>query len=190
MRKESFFDRTSLVQRIVILGNAGSGKSTLARALGKHLGLPVVHLDTLFWEPGWIEPDAEQFRARVSAAIAADTWICEGNYARRTFDLRLPRADLIIWLDTPRLTCFARVILRSVMNRPRPDLAAGCAEKLDRAFLTFLGFVWNFDRGYRPGIEAVRMAMGPRIPVVHLRNSREIAAFLHGLPVMPGTCLE
>ncbi|WP_454238362.1 AAA family ATPase [Pseudomonas sp. AP3_22 TE3818] len=178
------------MQRIVILGNAGSGKSTLARTLGKRLGLPVVHLDTLFWEPGWVEPDAVQFRARVSAAIAADSWICEGNYARRTFDLRLPRADLIIWLDTPRLTCFARVILRSVLNRPRPDLAAGCAEKLDRAFLTFLEFVWNFDRGYRPGIEAVRLAMGPRIPVVHLRNSRQIATFLHGLPAMSGTCLE
>ncbi|VVP60929.1 hypothetical protein [Pseudomonas fluorescens] len=119
------------MQRIVILGNAGSGKSTLA--LGMRLGLPVVHLDTLFWEPDWVEPDAEQFRARVSEAVAPTAWICEGNYARRTFDLRLPCADLIIWLDTPRLTCFTRVILRSVMNLPRPDLAAGCTEKLDRA---------------------------------------------------------
>jgi len=178
------------MQRIVILGNAGSGKSTLARALGKRLDLPVVHLDTLFWEPGWVEPDAEQFRTRVRAAVAADAWICEGNYARRTFDLRLPRADLIIWLDTPRLTCFARVIMRSLMNRPRPDLAAGCSEKLDREFLTFLNFVWNFDRGYRPGIEAVRLAIGPQVPTVHLRGAREIAAFLDNLPAMPKACLE
>ncbi|MCY1395396.1 hypothetical protein D9M71_103410 [compost metagenome] len=178
------------MQRIVILGNAGSGKSTLARALGKRLGLPVVHLDTLFWEPGWVEPDAEQFRTRVSQAIAPDAWVCEGNYARRTFDLRLPRADLIIWLDTPRLTCFARVILRSIMNRPRPDLAAGCAEKLDRAFLTFLNFVWNFDRGYRPGIEATRLAISPQTPTMHLQGSRQVAAFLDSLPTSLDAALD
>lgn len=178
------------MQRIVILGNAGSGKSTLARALGKRLGLSVVHLDTLFWEPGWVEPDAEQFRTRVSEAVAADAWICEGNYARRTFDLRLPRADLIIWLDTPRLTCFTRVIMRSLMNRPRADLAAGCTEKLDRAFLTFLDFVWNFDRGYRPGIEAVRLSIAPQTPVVHVRGRRQIAAFVDSVCTMPGTCLD
>jgi adenylate kinase family enzyme len=58
------------MQRIVILGNAGSGKSTLARAIGERLGLPVVHLDTLFWEPNWVETDAEQFRTRVREAVA------------------------------------------------------------------------------------------------------------------------
>ncbi|MCY1408220.1 hypothetical protein D9M71_235390 [compost metagenome] len=178
------------MQRIVILGNAGSGKSTLARSLGRRLGLPVVHLDTLFWEPGWVEPDAEQFRERVRDAVATGAWVCEGNYARRTFDLRLPRADLVIWLDTPRLTCLLRVIVRSVMNRPRPDLAAGCREKFDREFLTFLKFVWHFDHGYRPGIEAVRLAMGPHVPVVHLRGTRQVAAFLEGLPATPATCLR
>lgn len=182
-----FRDWKSLVQRIVILGNAGSGKSTLARALGKRLGVPVVHLDTLFWEPGWVEPDAVQFRERVREAVATGAWICEGNYARRTFDLRLPSADLIIWLDTPRMTCLTRVIVRSVLNRPRPDLPAGCREKLDRAFLAFLKFVWQFDHGYRQGIDAVRMTIGPKVPTVHLRGKRKIAAFLDGLPAAPAT---
>lgn len=173
------------MQRIVILGNAGSGKSTLARALGQRLNLPVVHLDTLFWEPDWVEPDAEQFRTRVREAINADSWVCEGNYARRTFDLRLPRADLIIWLDTRRLTCFARVIRRSIMNRPRPDLATGCREKIDRKFLTFLKFVWTFDRGYRPGIDNVRQSIGPDVPVVHLRGKRQVSTFLDRLCTTP-----
>ncbi|MEC4560182.1 AAA family ATPase [Pseudomonas inefficax] len=169
------------MQRIVILGNAGSGKSTLARQIGARLGVSVVHLDMLFWEAGWVEPDAETFRTRVRDAVAGEAWVCEGNYARRTFDLRLPRADLVIWLDTPRLTCLKRVILRSVLNKPRPDLPTGCTERLDREFLTFLKFVWTFDRGYRPGIEASRQAIGPQVPVVHLRGERQIAAFLADL---------
>ncbi|KJK09996.1 MULTISPECIES: ATPase AAA [Pseudomonas] len=170
------------MQRIVILGNAGSGKSTLARDLGERLNVPVVHLDKLFWEPDWTEPDADTFRARVSAALASDAWICEGNYARRTFDLRLPRAQLIIWLDTPRITCFTRVIWRSLLNRPRADKPLGCEEKLDRAFLTFLNFVWTFDRDYRPSIDAVRVVKGPQVPVVHLRGARQIAEFIARLP--------
>jgi len=174
------------MQRIVILGNSGSGKSTLARAVGKRLNLTVVHLDTLFWEAGWVEPDAEVFRDRVREAVAPDAWICEGNYSRRTFDLRLPRADLVIWLDTPRLTCLTRVILRSVLNRPRADLPSGCTEKLDKAFLAFLKYVWNFDRVNRPAIEAERLAVGPLVPVVRLRGGREVAGFLDGL-VREGT---
>ncbi|WP_252089219.1 AAA family ATPase [Pseudomonas sp. MWU13-3659] len=170
------------MQRIVILGNSGSGKSTLARDLGNRLGLPVVHLDTLFWEPGWVEPDAGRFRDRVREAITPQAWVCEGNYARRTFDLRLPRADLVIWLDTPRLTCLCRVILRSLMNRPRPDLPSGCSEKLDKAFLGFLKFVWQFDHGYRQGIEAVRLKTAPQVPTVHLRGKRQINSFLARLP--------
>lgn len=149
------------MQRIVILGNAGSGKSTLARQIGARLGAPVVHLDTLFWEAGWVEADAKTFRARVREAVAGEAWVCEGNYARRTFDLRLPRADLVIWLDTPRLTCLKRVILRSVLNKPRPDLPAGCSERLDRAFLEVSQVCVDirsglsaWDRGDAPGCRA------------------------------------
>lgn len=65
---------------------------------------------------------------------------------------------------------------------PRSDLPAGCTEKLDRAFLTFPKFVWNVDRGYRPGIDQVRKAVGPQIPTLHLRCTRQIGAFLNSLP--------
>jgi adenylate kinase family enzyme len=169
------------MRRIVILGNAGSGKSTLARKIGKRLSLPVVHLDLLFWEAGWVEPDAEAFRVRVRDSVSSDAWVSEGNYSRRTFDLRLPRAELVIWLDTPRFTCLRRVIVRSVANRPRADAPADCTEKLDRNFLSFLSYVWNFDRISRPNIEAVRMAVGPTVPVLRLASAQDISAFLDRL---------
>jgi adenylate kinase family enzyme len=40
------------MERVIIIGCGGSGKSTLARQLGERTGLPVVHLDKLFWNPG------------------------------------------------------------------------------------------------------------------------------------------
>jgi len=166
------------MQRIVILGNAGSGKSTLARALGQQLGLPVIHLDSLFWQPGWKEPDAEAFRAQVREAVTPNGWVCEGNYPRRTFDLRLPRADLVIWLDTPRWLCLYRVLRRSLSKRPRLDMAAGCPQRFDREFLTFLRYVWGFDSGYRAGIEAARLANGPQVPVMHVRGRKQMGALL------------
>jgi hypothetical protein len=60
------------MRRVVILGCSGAGKSTFARALGARLGVPVVHLDALFWRPGWVEPENKAFRAAVAAAIAGD----------------------------------------------------------------------------------------------------------------------
>ncbi|MCV3210121.1 AAA family ATPase [Mesorhizobium sp. YC-39] len=153
--------------------------------MGERLKLPVVHLDKLFWGPGWSKPQNEVFRARVSEAISGDGWVCEGNYFRQTFDLRLPRADLVVWLDTSRTICLSRVILRSAMNRPRPDLAAGCRERLDKEFLSFLHYIWNFDHDSRPLIEQERLATGPLVPVMRLRGSREISDFVSSLARQP-----
>ena len=169
------------MQRLVILGNAGSGKSTLARRIGAQLNLPVVHMDLLFWEPGWKEPDTEVFRERVGKALVGDRWISEGNYAKKTFDLRLPRADAVIWLDTPRARCVWRVATRSALNKPRPDLPSGCVEKLDADFLKFLVFTWNFDRDTRPGVERQRQEIGPAVPVIHLSGRSDIEAFLSSI---------
>jgi hypothetical protein len=167
------------MRRIVVLGNAGSGKSTFARRLGARLALPVVHLDLLFWEPRWKEPDNDVFRSRLSAAIAGDAWVCEGNYARRSFDLRLGKADLVVWLATPRLLCLGRVVLRTLLGRPRPDLPVGCPEGLlAPGMLEFFTFCWTFDLTRRGGIETERQARGPDVPVVHLRGKRQIEAFL------------
>ncbi len=169
------------MRRIVIIGNSGSGKSTLARRLGERLGLPVVHLDVLFWEPGWTEPDNAVFRSKVAEAIAGDAWVSDGNYLSRTFDLRLPRADLVVWLDTPRLVCAARVLVRTGLGRPRPDLPAGCSEHLNGTdFPEFIRSMWDFDRLKRPRLEAALLAYG--VPVVHLRTRRDVERFVSAIP--------
>lgn len=168
------------MQRIVILGNAGSGKSTLARRLGARLGLPIVHLDRLFWEPGWTEPTTEAFRARLSPFLAGGRWITEGNYISRTFDMRLPLADMVIMMETPRWLCVWRVFWRTVLARPRPDLPDGCSEGVKGDLPQFLRDTWNFQER-RARMEAAIPKMAPAATVVRLRTSGEAARFLRGL---------
>src|SRR6516225_379561 len=96
-------------KRIVILGPCGAGKSTLARRIGERLGLPVVHLDRFFWNPGWVQTEEATFRARVEKAAEGDAWVMDGNYTNPApINHRLSRAHAVIWLDLPRHIYFPR----------------------------------------------------------------------------------
>jgi adenylate kinase family enzyme len=164
------------VRRVLIIGNSGGGKSTLARRLGAKLGLPVIHLDVLFWKPGWVESEDDDYRRRVMAALEAPEWICDGNFPG-TYGVRMARSDTIVWIDQPPLLCLARAIWRMLIYRRggRPDMAAGCDEKIDFAFY---GFILTYNRKVKPRLEAALAAHGAHARVVRLRNDRDIARFL------------
>jgi adenylate kinase family enzyme len=157
-----------MARRIVILGCAGSGKTTLARQLGERMGVPVICLDTV-WHSLSPKDDIPTFRAAMAKAHAGEAWISDGNFAAVTFDIRLPRADLIVWLDPPKLICASRAVAR-VFRRGEAHRIGQLAE--------VLAFIWNFDRINRPKIEAERIAQGPDVPVRRLTNDHEIAAFI------------
>jgi adenylate kinase family enzyme len=136
------------VRRVLILGSPGSGKSTLARELAVHTKLPLIHLDQLYWRPNWTEPPADAWQAELSAVLAQNAWVMDGNYTS-TIRMRLERADTAIVFDFPRHICMARALRRSVLTfgRVRSDMAPGCAERID---LEFLRYIWTFRKEQRP----------------------------------------
>jgi adenylate kinase family enzyme len=146
--------------RIVILGCAGTGKTTLARQLGERTGVPVICLDEI-WQPQSHERDVPAFRALIRQAHASDHWISDGNFAAATFDIRLPRATLIIWLERSRQSCAWRSIQR-VFKPGEPHRL--------RKLPNVLRFIWKFDKVNRPRIEALREAHGPHVPVQRILN--------------------
>ena len=145
------------MERIVILGCAGTGKTTLARRMSERTGAPVICLDEIRKQ----EPDAPEFRALILQAHAGDRWISDGNFALATFDIRLPRATLVIWLERARLVCAWRAIAR-VFKPSEPHRMRGLPE--------VLRFIWKFDKVNRPRIEALRETHGPHVPVQHILN--------------------
>ena len=167
------------MQRILIIGGPGGGKSTLTRALSQKLDFPVTHLDQIWWTPGWINRDLEDYRARVTAIVNQGRWIIDGNYSN-SFDLRMPRADTIVWVDQPRRICMRRILWRALsqLGRTRADVAPGCPERFD---LEFFLYVWNFNHDSRPKIIEGLAEHGDHAKLVYLKSDQEIARFIASL---------
>ena len=70
-------------------------------------------LDSLHWEPNWVEAPDEIFRERVETALKANAWVVAGNY-HVVRDTIWPKAQAIIWLDYPFHIVFWRLFTRTI----------------------------------------------------------------------------
>ena len=166
------------MERIIIIGCGGAGKSTLAQKLGQKLGIPVVHLDKLFWKPGWEEMEKEEFDTRIRMEMAKEKWIMDGNYNRTLLE-RIARCDTVIYLDFNRLTCLFGVMKRVITTygKVRPDMGAGCPERID---FDFLKWVWNYNKNKRE--RNYRLLNGAEhARIIVLKNRRQVSGFLNTL---------
>ena len=179
MSVESGHASLRTARRIAVIGASGSGKSTLARRLGELLRLPVYHLDSIWWNPGWVESTQEDFDAELRQIVDDERWVIDGNYSR-TFSTRFPRTELIIWLDFPRRIFFRRAFLRMIKGwgRTRSDLASDCPEHFDPEFFRF---VWNIPRDSRPRTVS-RISEGEyEKRLLRFKHPRELRRFLANL---------
>lgn len=145
-------------RRVLIVGCGGSGKSTLAREMGERTGLPVVHLDRLWWRSGWVHVTREEFDAALEEELKKPAWIIDGDYSR-TFARRLEYADFCVFLDLDAETCLRGVKARveAYRGRTRPDMAEGCPERMDAEFEQWIR---DFNEERRPAMLAALEGSG------------------------------
>lgn len=133
------------MKKTIIIGCPGGGKSTFARALSEKTGLPLYHLDIIYWNPDKTTVPRDVFDARLDDILCRDEWIIDGNYAR-TMERRLSAADTVFFLDIPLETCLDGI--RSRRGKPRPDMP-WADDKSDEEFISF---VKDFEASSKPKI--------------------------------------
>jgi adenylate kinase family enzyme len=149
------------VERVVVFGRGGSGKSTISRRLGDVTGIPVIELDTIYWDENLRTLTPEEWSTRQSSVVQADAWILDGDLG--PYDVRAPRlcrADTVIVMDTSLARCVWRALRR---GRQRVD---------------FWVWVFTWDRTYRPQILNDVQRHAPEANVVRLSSASDIDDWL------------
>ena len=112
-------DHPHIGNRVLILGCPGSGKSTFARRLREKTGLPLIHLDSVWWRADGSHISRDEFDRALAELLAGEKWIMDGDYSR-TYEVRLRAADTVIFLDYPEDVCMAGIVGR--VGEERPDM--------------------------------------------------------------------
>lgn len=167
------------MNRIMAIGvSAGVGKSTFSMKLGKLMKIPVYHLDSYFWKPGWVEATYEEFSHAQEMLVEKEKWIIEGNYTK-TIHIRELHCDTVIYLELPLHTCLYRVVKRFMTNigKTRPDMTIGCTEKLDWKFIKFIITTYFARKEKMKDRLRTYEAMGKKVMV--LKTKEEMDSFFN-----------
>lgn len=166
------------MERVLIIGSNGAGKTTFSYALAEKTGLPLIHLDRLYWRNCWEMTPREEFNALVSVEAQKPRWIIEGNNIRSIGE-RLQYADTVFWFEIPPAVCALSVLKRvaKYRGRVRPDMPDQCVCRLD---LGFLKEVWRFNEKNHDRIAEILEKQGD-VRVIHFTSRRQAKSYLKSL---------
>ena len=138
------------MRRVLIVGCAGAGKTTFALALAEKTGLPLVHLDQIYWCGQWEHLSREAFDSALQKELEKPEWIIDGNFDR-TLPHRLQYCDTVFFFDLPRRTCLWGITKRVFQNygKSRQDMGGNCPERFDRNKWQLYRTVWQFRKKNR-----------------------------------------
>ena len=161
------------MKRVLIIGCPGSGKSTFGRGLAAASGLPLHYLDMIWHKPDRTTVSTDEFDRSLSALLATDRWIIDGNYMR-TIGLRLGHCDTVFFFDLPTDVCLQGATAR--IGKPRPDMPWTETE-LDEEFRQ-----WILDFGIHTRPEIIKeLEAHPGLDIYTFRSRDEADAFLRSL---------
>ena len=158
------------MEKVIVIGCPGSGKSTFSQKLQEKTGLPLYHLDMLFWNPDRTTVSREIFMRRLLPVLDEPRWIIDGNY-QSTMELRLQKCDTVIFLDYSTELCIQGI--RERQGKPRKDLPWVEPEESEE----FLAFIRKFSQDNRPEIMDLLQKFSHK-NIMFFHNRDEASLFL------------
>lgn len=175
------------VHRVWLVGNSGSGKTTTARLLAQRLGVRCVELDAIHHQQGWQPIALDDFRARIAAIVAADSWVVDGNYSA-VADLVRARADTIVWIDLPRPQVMRQVVPRTVRRLVRREVLWNGNRESWRGLVrrdpreSIIRWAWTQHDSYTERFTALEaQTAGTGTAFVRLRSRAQVERFVAGV---------
>ncbi len=170
--------RVASASRIMVVGSSGAGKSTLSRYIAAHRDLDYVSIDRdVRWISGWAQRGRDEQHRILQDIVSRDRWVLDGSNPS-TFEMRLPRTQLVIWMLLPRISCMMGVAKRVARHygTVRPEMADGCREKLPD--MEFLGYIWHFEKRHAPVFIRNFDLYGPEVPIFQVKSRAQARALL------------
>ena len=162
------------MKRALVIGCPGSGKSTFSRALRDLTGLPLIHLDALYWNADGTVVPKDSFLRRLEEALSGEAWIIDGNYSS-TMARRMERCDAVFFLDLPTEVCLEGALSRR--GQVHSDLPWVESSDPDEEFLQSIR---DYNRTKRPAVLSLLESLQDQ--EIHVFTSREQAwAYLASL---------
>ena len=160
------------MKKVIVIGCPGSGKSTVSRALHNKTGIPLYHLDMMYWNADKTTVEKSVFLKRLSDVLEKDEWIIDGNYSS-TMELRMAACDTVIFLDYPLNVCLDGIKERR--GKPRSDMP--WIETDEDA--EFIEFIKSYNEQQKPKVlELLKKYSDKNIIILESREQAD--AFLHG----------
>ena len=160
------------MKKIIVIGCPGSGKSTVSRALHNKTGIPLYHLDMMYWNADKTTVEKSVFLERLSAVLEKDEWVIDGNYGS-TMELRMAACDTVIFLDYPLDVCLDGIKERR--GKPRSDMP--WIETEEDA--EFIEFIKNYNEQQKPKVLELLKKYGDK-NIIIFKSREQVDAFLNG----------
>ena len=160
------------MKKVIVIGCPGSGKSTVSRALHNKTGIPLYHLDMMYWNADKTTVEKSVFLERLSVVLEKDEWIIDGNYGS-TMELRMAACDTVIFLDYPLEVCLDGIKERR--GKPRSDMP--WIETEEDA--EFIEFIKNYNEQQKPKVLELLEKYSDR-NIIIFKSREQSDAFLNG----------